>query len=89
MGYTPWTGTINFPGSHTLETPPSPAREPLACHIIPLDCSPNQTLQVSLNIDGRNRQLQLKIRYNEMANYWVATIATYRPGRSYWIPSRS
>lgn len=41
---------------------------------IKLDNSPNQTMKVELNIDGGTKVLQLILRYNMMANYWVMTI---------------
>lgn len=42
--------------------------------IIPLDNSPNQNLQVSLNVDGNVLQLQLSITFSEMAQYWIMAI---------------
>ena len=42
--------------------------------IIPLTTSPNQTIQVTLNINGENKTLELRIRYNEIARYWTMGI---------------
>lgn len=43
--------------------------------IIPLTSQPNQTMTVSLNIDGSTLTLRLNIRFNEMAGWWVMIIA--------------
>lgn len=43
--------------------------------VIPLTNAPNQKLAVALSINGQTIRLNLTIRYNEMANYWVLTIA--------------
>ena len=42
--------------------------------IVPLTNAPNQSLMVSLNVDSGIVTLQLKVRYAEMAGYWVMTI---------------
>ena len=42
--------------------------------MIPLDSSPNQTLQTTLTVDGRNITLGITLRYNEIASYWVMTV---------------
>jgi len=42
--------------------------------LIPLDPSPNQTFGVVLTVDGRNINLQIKLRWNILAQYWVMTI---------------
>jgi hypothetical protein len=41
---------------------------------VPLDNSPNQTFRVTLNVDGKSLTLNLSIRFNSMAGYWVMTI---------------
>lgn len=46
----------------------------MADQLIPLDNSPNQVFQVPLNLDGKVKVLVLILRYNEIAQYWVATI---------------
>lgn len=43
--------------------------------VIPLTTQPNQSFQVSLTVNGATLRLTLTIRYNEMANYWVMTVA--------------
>lgn len=43
--------------------------------IIPLTTSPNQKLSVTLPINGQNTTLNLTVRYNTVANYWVMTVA--------------
>lgn len=42
--------------------------------IIPVDSSPNQEFQTTLNVDGSNITLRFKFRYNDIAEYWVMTI---------------
>ena len=42
--------------------------------IIPLTTTPNKVMQITLNINGENRTLQLNIRYNEIAKYWILGI---------------
>lgn len=43
--------------------------------IIPLTNAPNQAFLVSLTVDGKLLALQIGIRYNEIASYWVLTIS--------------
>lgn len=43
--------------------------------IIPLTNNPNQKLSITLPVNGKNITLNLTVRYNTMANYWVMTIA--------------
>ena len=43
--------------------------------IIPLTNSPNQTLNVALNVNGSVIRLQLFITFSEMAQYWLMAIA--------------
>lgn len=43
--------------------------------IIPLDSSPQQTLQVALSVDGNIIRLQLNIYFSEMAQYWIMDIS--------------
>jgi hypothetical protein len=47
----------------------------MASQLIPLTTAPNQTFQVALDVNNTIVRLTLTIRYNEMANYWVLTIA--------------
>lgn len=47
----------------------------MANQIIPLGTAAAQSLQVALSVDGRPITLRLTIRFNEMAGYWVMTIA--------------
>ena len=42
--------------------------------IIPLTNAPQQTLNVSLNVDGSVLRLGLEIYYSEMAQYWLMDI---------------
>lgn len=46
----------------------------MSAQIIPLDTSPNQTFQVSLNVDGNVLNLTLEISFNSMAGWWVMSI---------------
>lgn len=41
---------------------------------IPLDNSPNQIWNVSVDVDGKSIPLSITLRYNEIAEYWVMTI---------------
>lgn len=47
----------------------------MSAQLIPLTTQPNQTFQTALNVNAAVLRLTLTIRYNEMANYWVMTIA--------------
>jgi hypothetical protein len=47
----------------------------MANAIIPLDNSPNQNFQVTVNVDGNLITLAIELRYNSMAGYWVMTIS--------------
>jgi hypothetical protein len=42
---------------------------------IPLTSSPNQSLQTTVTINNTNVTFNLTVRFNEIANYWVLTIA--------------
>lgn len=42
--------------------------------IIPLDTSPNQTFQLSLLVNGKVLGLNCRLRFNEVAQYYVVTI---------------
>ena len=80
MSYTPWTGQISFPGS-VLDTTAVPVAADLNLQLIPLTNSPNQTIQVTLLVDGSNLTLQLGFRYNSMAGYWVMQIVEPNSGQ--------
>ncbi len=43
-------------------------------YIIPLTSDPNQSLRVTIPVDGRNLTLRLTINYNEAAGYWTMSI---------------
>ena len=43
--------------------------------IIPLDNSPNQTMQVTLSVNGDNLTLNLSFTYNDIAGYWMMGVA--------------
>lgn len=43
--------------------------------IVPLTNNPNQTIQVTLNVDGANLTLRLSFKYNSMTGYWTMDIA--------------
>lgn len=47
----------------------------MPAQVIPLDNSPQQTLQVALNVDGGIVRLQLEIYFAEMAAYWLMNIS--------------
>jgi hypothetical protein len=43
--------------------------------VIPLNNSPNQTFTVQLNIDGKPLILNVGLRFNSMAGYWLMTLS--------------
>ena len=47
----------------------------MAQQTIPLDSSPNQTWQVSVNINGVVVTFFVTVSYNEIAKYWVMEIS--------------
>lgn len=42
--------------------------------VLPVTNAPNQTFQASLTVDGAQLLLNLTLRYNEIAKYWVMTV---------------
>ena len=52
----------------------------MSAQIIPLTTSPNQSMQMVLNIDGKNKRLQLTVRFNEIGKYWVIGIIDVSTG---------
>ena len=42
--------------------------------VIPLSTSPSQSLTLQLTVDGKPLILNIVIKYNEMAQYWILTI---------------
>jgi Domain of unknown function (DUF6983) len=63
---------------------PTPKKFPVgdtiagAGQMVPLSNEPNQTVNVSLNVDGKALDLTLLIRYSEIAGYWLMTIEDKR-----------
>lgn len=47
----------------------------MATQVIPVDSSPNQTWQVSVNINGAVVTFFVTLDYNEIAEYWVMAIS--------------
>lgn len=47
----------------------------MSLQLIPLTNSPNQQFTVSLQVDGRPLSLNLTIKFNEMAGYWIMSIS--------------
>jgi hypothetical protein len=47
----------------------------MANQIVPLDTSAYQSFSISLQVDGATLTLQLSINYNQLAGYWVMSIA--------------
>jgi hypothetical protein len=41
---------------------------------IPLDNSPNQSMDITLSVDGSNINLSLFLYYSEIAGYWIMDI---------------
>jgi hypothetical protein len=52
----------------------------MSAQIIPLDNKPNQSFQVSLDIDGHSLTLDVTLRYNAMGAYWIMSIANATTG---------
>jgi hypothetical protein len=46
----------------------------MSAQIVPLTNSPNQTLNVALNVNGSVLRLQLGIMFSEMAQYWLMSV---------------
>ncbi len=42
--------------------------------IIPLDSSPDQTIAVTVPVDGQNLALRLRVRYNDVGGLWHMTV---------------
>lgn len=74
-------------GIPVFPAPPAPAAPPGGDHYtpsiatpagtvqnVPLDNSPNQIWNISVNVDGKSIPLTVALRYNEIAQYWVMTI---------------
>jgi hypothetical protein len=47
----------------------------LPSQLIPVTNAPDQTLSVSLSIDSRILTVGLRLRYSEVAGYWVLSIS--------------
>lgn len=47
-------------------------------YVIPLSTDPNQTFNCTLPIDGKNRPLSFRLRYNDIAKYWNLTVIDAR-----------
>ena len=54
--------------------------------LIPITSKPNQSFNVTLNVDGKNITLGFILRWNEEAQYWVMTIYNYATN-AYYIDS--
>ncbi len=51
-------------------------------YTIPLSTAPNQTFNCTVPIDGKNRSLSFKLRYNSIAGYWNLTVIDARTGKT-------
>jgi len=47
----------------------------MSLQVIPLSTAPNQSFTVLLDVDDRPLALNITIRFNEMAGYWVLSIS--------------
>jgi hypothetical protein len=47
----------------------------MALQMIPLSNQPNQSFTVQLQVDGLPLSLNLTIRFNQMAGYWILSIS--------------
>ena len=50
-------------------------------NIIPLTTAPNQTFRITVEVDGENLSLQLGLRYNLQARYWVMSVTDGKTGK--------
>jgi hypothetical protein len=46
----------------------------MSLQVIPLTTSPNQSYTIQIYVDGQTLTLNIDVRYNEMAGYWILTI---------------
>jgi hypothetical protein len=60
------------PGGTSFIPKPQPA--PGLIQNIPLNNLPNQTWDVAVRVNGQPVTLQIVLRYNEIARYWIATV---------------
>lgn len=78
-GAGPWGGFVVEAGV-PVNFPPTAKKSglgefiPPGAQMVPLENSPNQTLTVSLNIDGAVIDYFFLLHYNEIAGYWVLKI---------------
>lgn len=72
MPFYDWTARIPFGDSEAAAA--SAAASPTILQV-PVDSSPNQEFDTTLDIDGASLSLHFKFRYNDMAGYWVMTIS--------------
>lgn len=47
----------------------------MSLQVIPLTTAPNQSFTVQLNVDGAPLSLNVTLKYNEMAQYWILSIS--------------
>lgn len=47
----------------------------MSLQVIPLSSAPNQSFTAQLNVDGSPLTLNITVRYNQMASYWVLSIS--------------
>lgn len=47
-------------------------------YVIPVSTAPNQTFNCTVPIDGKNRPLTFKLRYNNIGEYWNLTVIDAR-----------
>ena len=72
MPFYAWTARIPF--GDTEAAAAEAAASPTILQV-PVDSSPNQEFDTTLEIDGSSINLHFKFRYNDMAEYWVMTIS--------------
>lgn len=72
MPFFAWTARVPF--GDTEAAVAATATSPTILQV-PVDSSPNQEFDTTLEIDGSSINLRFKLRYNDMAGYWVMTIS--------------
>lgn len=47
----------------------------MSLQVIPLNNSPNQSYTVQLSVDGSSLTVNITVKFNEMAGYWILSIS--------------
>lgn len=47
----------------------------MSLQVVPLSTAPNQSIVANLTVDGNALTLNLTIKYNQMAGYWIMSVS--------------